>query len=109
MKRWQDFLDSLSTTGGGIAILSLLSFIFMIVLTRIMRHGSSGEIVTIVSSAFTGAFSALLVALKGNSSKQQMQDRVDTTVAPAAKVDVAGASNVTVATSSVASPAPPLE
>lgn len=75
MKRWQDFLDSLSTTGGGIIVTASLVFTLLSVMIHVLHKGETGEIVTILTGAFGGAFSALLVALKGNSSKQQMADR----------------------------------
>jgi len=77
MKRWQDFLDSLSTVGGGIALLSVATTVLLGVLVHLLHHGDTGEIVTILTGAFSGAFSALLLALKGNSSKQQMSDRAN--------------------------------
>lgn len=75
MKRWQDFLDSLSTTGGGILITAMFVIVFLAVIVHVLHKQETGEIVTILTGAFGGAMSALWVALKSNSSKQQMVDR----------------------------------
>ena len=76
MKNWQDFLDSLSTAGGTILVLLFLFIGMVPLLVHVLRSpNDNDQVVTIVISTFTGIFSALMIALKGGSSRQQMVDR----------------------------------
>lgn len=79
MKRWQDFLDSLSTKGGNLLV-CLVIFIILIPIVLHVFHDAtdSGQAVTVLTSTFAAFSGALLAMLNGNSSRQQMQDRVDT-------------------------------
>ncbi len=94
MKRWQDFLDSLSTKGGNILVtffcVSGLVFIFL----HVIHHGTDAADIETFKSILSGFAGALLAMLSGNSSRQQMQDRVDTTKTTAS-VNTAGTVNVT--------------
>ena len=77
MKRWQDFLDSLSTRGGNIFVLTVIFSVMAGLVLHVLHHGSdsSSPIATVLISTFSGFSGALLTMLSGNASKQQMVDR----------------------------------
>lgn len=83
MKRWQDFLDSLSTKGGNILVL----FCGLGVLIGLMIHlthdqTTDAAMVSAAHDMMVGFGAALLGALSGSSSRQQMADRVQTAMLP---------------------------
>lgn len=78
MKRWQDFLDSLSTKGGNIMVAGVV----MIGLTLAMHHSHTADMFAVVRDLLVGFGGALLAMLKGDSSRQQMTDRRDSVVLP---------------------------
>lgn len=87
IKSWQDFLDSLSTTGGTILILLLLfcGMTPLLIHVLLMPEGTENQqVTTIIVSTYTGIFSALMIGLKGNTSRQQMVDRAMPPVVPPA-------------------------
>ena len=63
MKHWHDFLDSLGTDGGRIFCL------FVLLVIGVVIHKISGA-----ESVLTGAFGALLLALKTTGTNKQQQD-----------------------------------
>lgn len=81
IKRWQDFLDSLATTGGNIVTLFWCSAFSAFLWIWVWSHKGGNDLVMATFGVFTGFTGALLQAQKGNSSRQQMQDRVETTLA----------------------------
>ena len=78
MKAWQDFLDSLSTKGGNIAVLFVASVLLAALLMHVIHHGADTSAIEDFKEALSSFTEALLFACSGNSSRQQMQDRVDT-------------------------------
>jgi hypothetical protein len=82
VKNWQDFLDSLATSGGNIVTLTCCSILSGLMWQWVYSHDPRGTVMTAAFGVFTGFTGALLQAQKGNSSRQQMADRVETTVMP---------------------------
>lgn len=78
LKRWQDFLDSLSTKGGNILVAGFV----MAALTFAMHHSHTADMFAVVRDLLVGFGGALLAMLKGDSSRQQMTDRRDSVVLP---------------------------
>lgn len=81
MKKWQDFLDSLSTKGGNIFVL----FCGLGVLIGLMIHlthagPADAAMISAAHDMMVGFGAALLGSLSGHSSRQQMADRIDTAV-----------------------------
>lgn len=95
IKSWQDFLDSLATAGGNIVTLFICSASSAALWMWVYTHNGSKDLVMATFGVFTGFTGALLQAQKGNSSRQQMQDRIDTTRPTGAAVNTAGTVNVT--------------
>lgn len=95
MKALQDFFDGLSTKGGNIVVLSVCSVGLGALLLHMIHHNADAAMVQTVATTFSGFTGALLLACNGNSSRQQMQDRIDT-ASGAAKVDVQKAQTVNV-------------
>jgi hypothetical protein len=92
MKRWQDFLDSLSTKGGNIFVLALCSFWLAMLFLHVTHHDPSAvEDVKTTLAGFTGA---LLMALSGNASRQQMVDRTVASAPPAVTTEKVETVNV---------------
>lgn len=79
IKNWQDFLDSLATTGGNIVTLFWCSVLSGALWFWVVHIGLA-PMVTPTFGVFTGFTGALLQSQKGNSSRQQMADRVETTI-----------------------------
>lgn len=78
MKRWQDFLDSLSTKGGNVFVLFFslgMLFTFMI---HVAHDQSDSALIPVAHDMVVGFGGALLSVLSGGSSRQQMTDRVET-------------------------------
>jgi hypothetical protein len=75
MKRWQDFLDSLSTSGGAVLVLLLICIGLLPVLIYFLHREPNSPATTRLTDTFIGFTGALLLALRGNASKQQMADR----------------------------------
>lgn len=68
MKRWNDFLDSLSTGGGAIFSLMFFVVLFGFVSIHTMHHpGYSEQMVTVFTGLLTGFAGALLGALQARS------------------------------------------
>jgi len=68
MKRWNDFLDSLSTGGGAIFALMFFVVLFGFVSLHMMHHpGYSEQMVTTFTGLLTGFAGALLGALTARS------------------------------------------
>ncbi len=86
MKRWQDFLDSLSTKGGNIFMLFVAMTLLLIFMLHVTHDGRDSGLVSVIHDLAVGFGGALLGALAGNSSRQQMADRVET--ATGTKTDV---------------------
>lgn len=79
IKAIQDLLDALATAGGNIVTLFWCSaFSGLLWAWMVMRHETN--MVTPTFGVFTGFTGALLQAQKGNSSRQQMVDRVEAAV-----------------------------
>lgn len=102
MKRWQDWLDSLSTKGGNIFIMVIIFFVYQPVMgvlmwMAIIHKYELGVIGTVILTTFGNFSGALLAVLSGNSSRQQMADRVDTATPGKGNVNVDKAQNVNVA------------
>lgn len=88
MKRWQDFLDSLSTKGGNVFMLfTCLCFLYM-VLIHVVHDQKDSMLVSVVHDMVVGFGGALLGGLSGSSSKQQMADRVETALSGQAQPQV---------------------
>lgn len=94
MKRWQDFLDSLSTKGGNIMVTFVCVSSLVLIFLHVIHHGTDAADVETFKSILSGFAGALLAMLSGNSSRQQMQDRVDTVKPATASVNTAGTVNV---------------
>jgi drug/metabolite transporter (DMT)-like permease len=90
MKRWQDFLDSLSTSGGAVLVLFLICLSLLPVLIYFLHREPNSPATTRLTDAFVGFSGALLLALRGNASRQQMMDRASG-VAPSPKAIAAEA------------------
>lgn len=87
-KGFQDFLDSLSTKGGNILLMLICVFGLMIFTLHVTTHHSADvQLISASHDMLVGFGAALLAVLSGSSSKQQMQDRVDTVVPAGPKVD----------------------
>jgi len=82
IKNWQDFLDSLATSGGNIVTLTCCSILSGLMWQWVYQHDPRGTVMTAAFGVFTGFTGALLQAQKGNASKQQMEDRTASVVAP---------------------------
>lgn len=78
MKRWQDWLDSLATSGGNIVTLFICSTASALLWIWVYTHKGGEDLVMATFGVFTGFTGALLQAQKGNSSRQQMVDRAAT-------------------------------
>jgi hypothetical protein len=77
LKNWQDFLDSLATSGGNIVTLFWCSVFSGLLWAWVYTRDPEGMMMTAAFGVFTGFTGALLQAQKGNSSRQQMKDRVE--------------------------------
>lgn len=93
IKKFQDFVDVLSTKGGNVMLMLIIFIFFLPILIYLMRLSvvfryDTGEIGTVFISTFSGFAGALLAVLSGNSSKQQMADRVDTLAPSSGKTDI---------------------
>ena len=77
IKNWQDFLDSLATAGGNIVTLFWCSIFSGALWIWVAMRGPD-SMVTPMFGVFTGFTASLLQAQKGNSSRQQMADRMET-------------------------------
>jgi len=75
VKNWQDFLDSLSTSGGNIVTLFICSALAGTLWIWMANHMKGSDLTTAAGQIFAGFTGALLQAHKGNTSKQQMIDR----------------------------------
>jgi hypothetical protein len=75
MKSWQDFLDSLSTSGGNVVTLFVCSGMTGFLWIWMANHMHGSDLTTAAGQIFSGFTGALLQAQKGNSSRQQMVDR----------------------------------
>lgn len=81
IKRWQDFLDSLSTKGGNIFMLFVALGSLMAFLLHVSHDHSDASLVAVAHDLAVGFGGALLGGLSGSSSRQQMADRVETAIA----------------------------
>lgn len=106
MKRWQDFLDSLSTKGGNILVTLLCVTGLLAIFLHVIHHGTDSADIETFKSILSGFAGALLAMLSGSSSRQQMQDRVDTVRPPSVGVQTAGTVNVEANKSLDSLPAP---
>lgn len=75
IKDWQDFIDSLSTSGGNIVTLFFCSVCAGVLWAWCEIHLHDADVNMGTFGVFTGFTGALLQAQKGNSSRQQMVDR----------------------------------
>jgi len=97
MKRWQDFLDSLSTRGGNILLLILATVGLVFAYFHAIHHQMDAGSIQTVQNLLSGFAGALLALLAAQACRQQMQDRVDTaTSSLAPKTSVANAQTVNV-------------
>jgi hypothetical protein len=78
MRRWQDFLDSLSTKGGNVFMLFLCLVFLYGVMLHVIHDANDSPLISVVHDMVVGFGGALLGGLSGNSSRQQMADRVNT-------------------------------
>ena len=76
MKGIQDFFDALSTAGGSVFVFLLLLVMFGIPLIVFAFHPNvDHDIKQLIITGFSGSVTGLALALKSNSSRQQMVDR----------------------------------
>jgi UPF0716 family protein affecting phage T7 exclusion len=75
MKRWQDFLDSLSTSGGAVLVLMIVCVALLPAMIFVLLRAPLSPAAMLITNTFTSFTGALLLALRGNASKQQMADR----------------------------------
>jgi len=67
--KWQYFLNSLATVGGNLFVLLTMVLILLgLVLYTLHDTNANSQIVTVVSSTFSGFAGALLAALRGRST-----------------------------------------
>lgn len=78
IKNWQDFADSLSTKGGNIVMLFLGTSLLAFLLLHVVHDQTDSGIVSAIHDLMIGFGGALLGGLSGNSSRQQMADRIET-------------------------------
>lgn len=79
MKRFQDFLDSLSTRGGSILMLFIsLGLLIGFVVHITHDEARDASIMAAAHDMMIGFGGALLGSLSGGSSRQQMVDRAQT-------------------------------
>jgi hypothetical protein len=78
IKAWQDWLDSLATSGGNILTLSFWSIVTGALWIYVEIKIKDPSVNTATFGVFTGFTGSLLQAQKGNSSRQQMADRIET-------------------------------
>lgn len=97
MKQWQDFLDSLSTRGGNIFVLSVCLFILFVIMIHVSHDSQDATLVSVSHDLVVGFGGALLGSLTGGASRQQMADR---TMTPGSLAD---SSHSEVTTTSVSS------
>ena len=74
MNRWNDFVNSLATSGANILILWLSAAGLFLALLHVMHHGDSGNIATTIGSTFSGFAGALLNALVSGSKSNKTAD-----------------------------------
>ena len=68
MSRWQNFLNSLSTRGGAIFLLTVIFGTGVCVIIHLIHHGEAGgQLAAQLVGTFSGFSGALLLALKGSS------------------------------------------
>jgi hypothetical protein len=68
MVRWNEFLQSLSTRGGAVFLLTVIFGIGTAVSMHLIHHGeASSPLAASLMSTFAGFSGALLLALKGSS------------------------------------------
>lgn len=77
MKAWQDFLDSLSTKGGNVFMMFVCLCGLYGVMIHVTHDSKDSALISVVHDMVVGFGGALLGGLSGNSSRQQMADRVD--------------------------------
>jgi hypothetical protein len=85
MKRWQDFLDSLSTSGGAVFVLTVICVAMLPAVIFLLLRAPASPASTLITNTFIGFNGALLLALRGNASRQQMMDRAGAAKAPDAE------------------------
>ena len=78
IKAWQDGLDSLATAGGNILTLSIWSILTGALWVFVQVKVKDPTMNTATFGVFTGFTGSLLQAQKGNASRQQMADRIET-------------------------------
>jgi ABC-type bacteriocin/lantibiotic exporter with double-glycine peptidase domain len=81
MKRWQDFLDSLSTNGGNIIALFMTTLLLLLPLALLSFYRPGAALLAVLTTTFSMFAGALVQSLRGNASRQQMMDRA-ASVAP---------------------------
>jgi hypothetical protein len=66
MNRWHEFLESLATKGGNVALLAFFTVLTLVFLVHVSYHPVFGpEIRTLALTSFTGFSAALLNTLTG--------------------------------------------
>ena len=67
--KFQYFLNCLATVGGNLFVLSIFVLLFLGLVLYVLHDASANvQVVTTVTSAFTGFSGALLLALKGRTT-----------------------------------------
>jgi FtsH-binding integral membrane protein len=67
--KWQYFLNSLATVGGNLFLLAIFVGVFLGLVLFVLHDTSANvQVVTTITSAFTGFSGALLLALKGRTT-----------------------------------------
>ncbi len=67
--KWQYFLNSLATVGGNLFLLAMFVLVFLGLVLFVLHDPSANvQVVTTVTSAFTGFSGALLLGLKGRTT-----------------------------------------
>lgn len=108
VKNWQDILDSLATSGGNIVTLFMCSFWSGVLWVWVYNHSARAELVMATFGVFTGFTGALLQAQKGNPSRQQMTNNVETSGGlPVPPAVIAASSSTTAATQAATDAATP--
>jgi hypothetical protein len=84
-KAWQDFLNSLNTPGGNLALLVVFVGLLLVLVLHILHRGDTqgGQATTVILTTFSAFSGALLQALRGRSSDIPA-DKVITTTATVA-------------------------
>lgn len=68
MDTWQKFLNSLSTPGGNLLLLTIFVISMLALVVHVLHHGDDSQVATVILTTFSGFSGALLQALRGRTS-----------------------------------------